>query len=344
MKIFKIGLIGDGHHGTRSGSHFFRDFQKDYLFNYLIPYYKERGITELVELGDWFDTRRYVLALDYHWMIEELIPVLAENGMTLHMVIGNHCLALKDSVHINHNRILEKAAKAHGSNCIKIYEEPEEVRFGDTDCLFLPWICESNYKQVVEAIDKSTASVVFAHLELESFVLSKGQLCEKGTICTSLFEKFDKVYTGHFHHTNHKTLKSGTLIKYVGVPYEQSWADYDYPAENGIYVMDCLTTELEFIPNKPTQSMFQTLTYDYEEIESSNLVKKYLDVDYLNDTLGLKGSVVRIEVFNKDNSSHYKRFIAALRLVDCVNFTTQDLTNEVETVEQEVKEVEWKAS
>ncbi|MCP4986098.1 MAG: hypothetical protein GY928_08540, partial [Colwellia sp.] len=47
---------------------------------------------------------------------------------------------------------------------------------------------------------------------------------------------------------------------------------------------------------------------------------------------------------NKDNSSHYKRFIAALRLVDCVNFTTQDLTNEVETVEQEVKEVEWKAS
>jgi hypothetical protein len=47
---------------------------------------------------------------------------------------------------------------------------------------------------------------------------------------------------------------------------------------------------------------------------------------------------------NKDNTSHYKRFIACLRLINCVNFTIQDLTSEVETVELEVSEKAWKDS
>ena len=340
----RIGIIGDCHFGTRNGNPFFRKFAKDWLLTYLIPLYKEAGITDLFELGDWFDQRRYTLALDLHWQINEMIPLLAGNGMTLHMLPGNHSMPLKNNTEINSTNALVNAAKAQGSLCVKSYDRPTELTFAQTDILVLPWICDSNFKEVTEAMEKSTATVVLSHAELSGFIISAGKLAESGTIATSMFEKFELSLQGHYHLPSEKTLRSGTLMKYVGVPYHQNTADADFPAENGVHILDCVTQELTFVPNPEGMSIFQTITYDYGWIESEGLEKEYLDKNYLADTLGLRGSVIRVEVVDKSNSSHYKRFISALRLVDCVNFTTQDLTDEVETIKQDVTEQEWKDS
>lgn len=340
----RIGIVGDCHFGTRNGNPFFRKFAKDWLLTYLIPMYKKEGIVDLFELGDWFDQRRYTLALDLHWQINEMIPLLAENGMTLHMIVGNHSMALKADTEVNSTNALVNAAIAHGSCCVKAYNKPTELTFALTDILVLPWVCDKNYDETVEAIENSKATVVLHHPEFSGFVISAGKLAESGTMCTSLFEKFELSLQGHYHLPSEKTLGSGTLMKYVGVPFHQNTADADYPSENGVHIFDCVTQGLTFVPNPEGMSMFRTITYDYDQIESEGLVVEYLDKDWLNVTLGLRGSVVRVEVVDKSCSSHYKRFIAALRLVDCVNFTTTDLTSEVETVQQDVEEKEWKTS
>lgn len=335
----KIGLIGDTHHGMRNGSHIWRSYQKDMILNYIIPLFKEKQITELIDLGDWFDNRRSVLAIDWKWMKEELIPLLAENGMTLHMVVGNHTIALRDSVEVNHCEILEQLSIAHGSHCVKAYTNPTEVTFGKTKTIILPWIAHSNYNQVVSAIEETDAAVVLSHLELKGFLLTKGKLLDHGTIKTSYFEKFIKCLSGHLHIGSEQRLRSGTLVKFLGIPYEQSWSDYDSGVANGVYIMDCNDTSLEFIPTPKDRSMFLELTYSYQDISSARKGKLWQDTDYLADTLGLRDKVVRIVVTDRSNQAHYAKFLKALRSVPCVNYQIVDTTK---VVELEVEEVSAK--
>ncbi len=181
------------------------------------------------------------------------------------------------------------------------------------------------------------------HWELKDFLLSKGQIAKSGSFETELLYKFDICLSGHYHTGSCR--KSGdNIIKYIGSPYCLDWGAYEDGTNHGLYTFDTLSHKLDFIPNPEGMSMFQVIEYNYADIASKRLGKKYLDVDYLNDDLGLRDSIVRVEITNKENSAHYKNFIAALRLSKVVNYTTVDLTKEVETCEQEVSEKEWKHS
>jgi DNA repair exonuclease SbcCD nuclease subunit len=69
----------------------------------------------------------------------------------------------------------------------------------------------------------------------------------------SIFNKFDSMYTGHFH----KKSDNGTVF-YLGTPYQINWNDYG--ETKGFHIFDTETLEMEFIPNP--NSMFEKIYYD----------------------------------------------------------------------------------
>ena len=335
-----LGVFGDCHLGMRNGSHQWREYSKGYILDYMIPLYKSRGVKSVFGLGDLFDVRRSLAGLDMHWLVNELLPALEDAGITWHLIVGNHEISLLDSCEVNWPKWLERESTARGSNCVIAYDKPQDVLIGDTTYLAIPWVCKDNYDDVVKVIETTEATVVLAHLEIEGFLMG-GSLCKKSTIPKSLFDKFELILTGHFHTSSKQKTSKGEFI-YTGSPYPTNWGEFLEPAENGIYLHNTLTGQLEFIPNPPDRSMFEVLEYNYEEIASKKLGKKWLDKDYLNDVLCLRNKVVKINVTNRSNSKHYKDFLSVMRLVATVNYSTLDLTSQVETEEQKVTSTAFK--
>ena len=68
-------------------------------------------------------------------------------------------------------------------------------------------------------IDESTSKVAMGHLEINGFKATRGHMMETG-MDTTVFDKFDAVYSGHFH-----TRSTNGKIHYLGNPYEMFWND-----------------------------------------------------------------------------------------------------------------------
>lgn len=333
MSNKKIGLVADVHIGCRGGSHIWRSFIKSYLIDYMIPTFKENNITDILQLGDLMDVRRSLYGLDRSWIVNEFIPALRDNSLTFHTLTGNHDCTLKD---ITSHSNWSLWAEAEAGGCIKAYTKPQDVELSGLLVSICPWVSKENVDETIAHINNSEASINVGHWELSSFLLSKGSLAKTGTFDANLLmKKFEACYVGHYHTENYKKTEGG-LIKYLGTPYCLDWGTYSDGTEHGLYLLDTLTQKLDFIPNPPDKSMFTIMEYNYSKIASDNLNKKYLDTSYLESVLALRGKVVRIEITDKSDSSHFKKFIAALRLVNCVSYNTVDLTNEIELTEMEV--------
>src|SRR5580704_5434111 len=80
----------------------------------------------------------------------------------------------------------------------------------------------------------------------------RGQVMGEDGMSPALFDKFDVVASGHFHH---KSTKGN--INYLGSHGEFTWSDYN--DERGFHIFDTETRELEFIPNP--YRMFEKVHY-----------------------------------------------------------------------------------
>ena len=63
----------------------------------------------------------------------------------------------------------------------------------------LPWINSGNKEESMEAIEKSDANIVCGHLELNGFEVTPGMKFDHGGMEPSVFKKYDRVWSGHFH-------------------------------------------------------------------------------------------------------------------------------------------------
>lgn len=337
----KIGLVADLHIGCRGGSHVWRSFIKHYLIDYMIPTFKENNITDIIQLGDLLDVRRSLYGLDRHWIVNEFIPTLKENSLTFHTLVGNHDCSLKDTTsHSNWNLW----AEAESGGCIKAYTSPQDAIISDVVVSICPWVSKENLEATITHVESSKAAINVGHWELESFLLSKGNIAKSSTFnANTLREKFPMVLSGHYHISSEQQ-GGDNIIKYLGTPYCLDWGSFSDNTEHGLYTIDTTTKALEFIPNPLDKTMFCVVEYDYPLIAEQKLGKKWCDPSYLSNTLELRDKLVRVEVLDKSNSSHYKKFCEALRLVDCVNYSTVDLTDKVETSEQEINLKEFKTN
>jgi hypothetical protein len=104
----------------------------------------------------------------------------------------------------------------------------------------------------------------------------------------SLFEKFEHVYSGHFHCKSHSK-----NVTYIGNCFQLYWNDEG--DTRGFYVFDTETGEMEFIPNP--YSLFRKYYYNESKIRRF-------------DPSQFAGHYVKIIVESKKSQKKFNDFLA----------------------------------
>lgn len=286
----QVALITDTHFGARSDSipfdNFFRRFYEEVFF----PEIDKRGIRHIVHLGDCFDRRKYINFNTLSSCRSYFFDEIKKRNIELHMIVGNHDTFFKNTNDINSPRLLLKDYE------FNVIDTPSELEFDDGSKIFMmPWICTDNYNQSMEAIKTTNAQVLFGHFEIAGFQMYKGHENDEG-FDPKIFEKFDLVCSGHFHHRS-----SNGNINYLGNPYELTWADFEDP--RGLHIFDTGTRELDFIQNP--FSIFSKVYYDDEKVDPSTV-----------DVSQYANQHIKLVVVNKKDYYKFDQFIERLYKVN----------------------------
>lgn len=292
----KVILLGDCHIGCRNASLVVANNHLKFIEEQLFPYMLENGIDTIIQCGDLFDTRKYtshVVLQEWH---NRFFQMLRFHNFKLHMVLGNHDLALRNSLSVNSPSLFLSQY-----NNITIYDTPTTVSFNDIDFLMVPWVCSENYDHSISTMKKSKAKYCVGHFEFANFEMHQGQTNVEG-LDHKQFKRFDTIFSGHYH-----TRSKKDNIQYIGTPYEMTWIDYDDP--KGFHVLDLKTHDLEFIKNK--FSLFNKLYYNDKD--------KGLDYFKGFDLSNIENTYVKVIVVSKTDPYQFDRLLDRLYQIPLVD-------------------------
>ena len=252
MDAHKVVLITDTHFGVRKGNQIFHDYFEKFYNEVFFPYLDENNIKEVIHLGDCFDVRKGIDYWSLDWAKRVFFDPLRDNGIKLHLIVGNHDIFYKTSLKIN----------APGLNLaeyenIEVYDAPRTATVAGTPIAFFPWICEDNAAETYSERDSTRAKIAMGHLELAGFLANQNYMCETGTD-PDFFKQFDVVFSGHFH----KRSTRGNIV-YLGNAYQMYWNDEG--ESRGFGVLDVRTHELELVDNP--FPMFHKLYYNESKLK-----------------------------------------------------------------------------
>jgi DNA repair exonuclease SbcCD nuclease subunit len=282
----KIALITDTHWGARGDSPAFAEYFNRFYYDHFFPYLADNGISHIFHLGDIVDRRKYINFVTARHL-RKFVEHCHKSGIRLDVIIGNHDTSFKNTNEVNSMRELFE----HSTYDINYYSDPTVVELGGIDIAVLPWVCSGNYDESMEFLRNTSAQILFGHLEIAGFEMYKGAVNDHG-FDSKIFDKFDTVCSGHFHH---KSTRGN--INYLGAPYEMSWSDYNDP--RGFHIFDTETRELTFIRNPLT--MFNKIHYHDQD--------KTLDEIMAVDFDHYKGSYVKLIVHTKTNPYWFDMFV-----------------------------------
>ena len=305
----KVAIITDQHFGARKNSKLFHDYFLNFYENVFFPTLEKEGISVVVDLGDTFDSRKGIDFAALAWAKDHYYDRLADMGIEVHTVVGNHTAYYKNTNDINAVDLLLR------EYCnIRIYSEPTEIRLGNLDVLLLPWINPENESNTYSLIKTTTCICAMGHLELAGFRVNSQIIMEHG-LESKLFEKFSRVYSGHYH-----TRSNDGRVFYLGNPYEIYWSDWN--DTRGFTIFDTETLDHHHIDNP--YNIFEIINYDEDVTE--------LDSDYENN-------IVKVVIKNKKNQLKYEKFLdklyaqnpAEVKVVENFEITLKDFEQDIES-------------
>ena len=292
----KIALVTDIHFGARNDNQKIADFQEKFFSNIFFPYLKENNITNIIDLGDTFDRRKFINFVSLDRAKRMFFDPIDKNGYNFHVLVGNHDSFYKNTLEINSMDLLA----GHYPN-MKIYNEPSVEDFDGLDIVMLPWICSGNQEQVDEIISTTKSQILFGHLELSGYQMYKGQSINHG-MDDKWLKKFDTVCTGHYH-----TRSTKGNVNYLGCPYEMTWSDFDDP--KGFHIFDTDTRELTFIENP--YKLFKKVFYNDSEMTVADVVAQ--------DVEQYRNCFVKVIINNKTQPYWFDMFMEKLEKVEPIH-------------------------
>lgn len=287
----KVAIITDQHFGARNDSIAFLDFYQKFYDNVFFPRLIDSGISTVLVLGDTFDRRKYVNFYALRRAKEMFFDRLADANINVHMLAGNHDTYFKNTNDVNSPDLLLREYTN-----INVIDHPTTITVDDTAICMMPWICPENYQDSLDTLKDTQAEICMGHFEIAGFSMYRGMESHEG-LSKDLFNKFDLVFSGHYHHRS-----DDGHIYYLGNPYELTWQDYNDP--RGFHLFDLSTRRLEFITNPYT--MFARVEYDDKEVEPVEI-----------DSLDLKDKYVKLIVVNKTDYYKFDKFIQKLYNKGC---------------------------
>ena len=301
----KICLLNDTHFGARGDSQVFLDYFMKFFDELLFPYLKENNISTIIHAGDLMDRRKFVNFNTLNQVRTKFMDRLKEEGISLHCIVGNHDVYYRNTNVVNSMRELF-------SEDLILYESPKVVDFDGLSIALLPWVNKENYEESVEFIKTASAPILIGHLELDGYEVMRG-VGFSGGMSPSLFSRYEKVLSGHFHCKQEKN-----NVSYLGTQYQITFADLN--ETKGFHVLDTQTREVEYIENP--LKMFHTTTYndtdgpiDLKSIDFSQFSNGYVKIfveckkhpysfDQYMDSM-YEAGVSKLTVVDDVEDSHY---------------------------------------
>jgi DNA repair exonuclease SbcCD nuclease subunit len=277
----KVAILTDTHYNFKKGNKVFHEYFEKFYKEIFFPNLRKYKIDTVIHMGDMFDNRK---STDY-WSIDWTKRVILEplKKYRVHVILGNHDIFYKNTTKLNSPMLLLNDYKN-----IKVYDKPSTVQVGEHNIFFIPWITSDSEQETLEAIRNTPARVAMGHLELSGFYVNKNSLQQHG-MDRSIFDKFEKVFSGHYHMRN-----DDGKIFYLGNPYQLYWSDYS--DKRGFTIFDTDTHELIRIDNP--YEMFKMCYYDEDNVEA--------------DLSSYSGSIVKLIVKNKTDQKKYEKFLDTL--------------------------------
>ena len=261
----KIGILTDSHYGAKKGSKHLHDYFELFYKNVFFPTLEEHEIKTVIHMGDVFDSRKSIDYQSLEWSKRVVFDPLKK--YEVHMLVGNHDCYFKDSNHVNSPELL-----LQDYSNIKTYSSPTNTKIGGIDMTLIPWICSDNYDETLKVIQKSNAKIAMGHLELRGFYVNKHLVMDDHGMDSTIFSKFEKVFSGHYH-----TRSDNGKIFYLGNPYEMYWSDVN--DTRGFHIFD--TETLIHTPVNNPYKLFYNIYYDdtpYQTFDASKYSNKIVKV------------------------------------------------------------------
>ena len=278
----RVAIITDTHYGARKGSKHLHDHFELFYKNVFFPALEEHGVEAVIHMGDAFDSRKSIDYQSLEWSKRVVFDPLKKYDV--HMIIGNHDTYYKNTNEVNSPELLLQTYPN-----IKTYSKPTEVNVGGLDILFLPWINQGNEELSLNTIKKTTCRCAMGHLELQGFRVNRQIIMEHG-LESKLFEKFERVYSGHYH-----TRSNDGKVFYLGNPYEMYWTDVN--DTRGFHIFD--TETLTLTPINNPYKLFYNIYYE--------------DTNYkLFNATEYESKIVKVIVRKKSNPKDFEKFIDKL--------------------------------
>ena len=282
----KVVLITDQHLGARENSTIVLEHQRKFYDNVFFPFLKSTGIKTVIGLGDFWEKRKYTNNFIADQAKRMYFDRLRDLDIKHYMIVGNHDCTFKNTLFPNTPSTL----LAEYSNLV-IVDRPQTVDVDGFNVAMIPWICNENYDASYEVIKHSKADICMGHFEIEGFQMYRG-VESHGGLSQSMFDRYDKAFSGHYHHRSTKG-----NITYLGTPYELTWQDYGDP--KGFHVFDLASRELTFIENP--NRLFVKLEYNDLDQEPIDLLP-----------LNLQDTYIKLIVVNKTDYYKFDNFLNKL--------------------------------
>ena len=310
----KVALITDTHFGARGDHPAFNEFFFKFWENVFFPYIEKNKIKTVFHLGDIVDRRRFINYTTLHNLRKRFIERLLDMDVDFHVIVGNHDVPYRNTNEVN---AMDELFGFHP--CVTVYSSPETIMLGSTEIAVIPWINNTNMNDALEFISETPAQICFGHFEITGFEMDRGNVCLDG-LNKSIFEKFDTVFSGHFHHKS-----TDGRVSYLGNTYEMTWADYN--DKRGFHIFDTETRELEFIENP--YRMFHKVVYD-DRLETLESISEKNYDQY-------KDIFLKVVVNNKTNALLYDMFLDNIYKVSPLDLTiVEDFTDYSEISEEDI--------
>ena len=288
------------------------------FLGFINDYAQKNNINTLICAGDFFHTksRAYAPHVIQAWL---KLKDIYKAEINHYMLIGNHDMS-------NPNNTMNSILFIY-SDYVKIIPDYVFKDFNNTRVHFFSYGLQK-FEDFIYAENKK--NILIGHIDIIGFVMSNGIPARTGYRIKD-FEKFDLVFTGHYHKHQEKA-----NVTYIGSVFQTSFGERDQ--DHGFIVLDLDTLNWEFIQFKraPTYKIFDINSredVDKVEVDNSfirvklrdNRINKFM----LRDMLFEKGAisveiippedVKEIETYYNDSLSNDPEEIAIAYLDNITN-------------------------
>lgn len=285
----KIAVLNDTHCGVRNSSEIFINYQKRFYDEIFFPYLDKHNIKNIIHLGDYYDHRKYINFKALHSNRKHFLEPMKERGITMDIIPGNH-----DTFYKNTNELCSlKELLGYFTNNVNIIMCPKIMNYDGFEIGLIPWINDENNKKTMNFLNNCDRIWIAGHFEIIGFDMMKGMPNEHGYEA-SIFDKFEKVLSGHFH-----TKSSKGNIHYLGSQMEFTWADVN--DQKYFHIID--TQKKRLTPIKNPITIFKKVLYNDTNFDYN----RDYDVSLLNEKF------VKLIIEKKSDHYLFEQFVKKIQ-------------------------------